>query len=123
MRILFDHNVDRRFRKHLPGHEIRTTHEMRWEQLENVTLIQAAAAQGFDALLTLDKKIEHEQNLKTLPLAVIILNSRSNALPALIPFAPFVLDLLSRPLDRLLYVINTDGTIERLKSPRSPQAL
>lgn len=119
MRVLFDHNVDRRFRRHLPGHEIRTTREMGWEQLENGDLIKTAAGQGFDALLTVDKNIEHEQNLKTLPLPIVVLNSRSNALPALIPFAPFLLILLQAPLDRLLCVIEPDGTVRRLRSPRA----
>jgi hypothetical protein len=41
--------------------------------------------------LGVDKKLQHEQNLKTLPLPIVVLDSVSNALPALIPFAPHVL--------------------------------
>jgi len=39
--------------------------------------------------LTIDKKLEHEQNLLTLPLPVVVIDSLSNALPFLIPFVPF----------------------------------
>lgn len=79
MRILFDHNVDRRFRKHLPGHEIQTTREKGWEKLANGMLLKEAADAGFEAFVSMDKKLEHEQNLKTLPLPVILIDSVSNA--------------------------------------------
>lgn len=92
---------------------------MGWEQLQNGILIKTAADQRFEALLTIDKNIEHEQNLKTLPLPIIVLNSRSNALPALVSFAAFLLNLLQAPLERLLYVIDPSGTVHRVRSPRA----
>jgi hypothetical protein len=119
LRILLDHNVDRRLRRSIPGHEIRATREMRWDTLENGDLLSAAAGARFDAFLSVDKNIEHEQNLSTLPLPVIILDSVSNALPALLPFAPIVIDLLNAPLDRLLYIVEPTGLVLRLTSPRS----
>lgn len=79
MRVLFDHNVDRRLRKHLPGHTVRTAREMGWEKFENGVLIQTAADGKFDALLSIDKNIEYQQNLGTLPLPIIVLDSVSNA--------------------------------------------
>jgi hypothetical protein len=118
LKVLLDHNVDRRFRKHLPGHEIKTTREMRWETLANGMLLKAAADGGFDALISIDKKLEHEQNLRTLPLPVIVLDSISTALPALVPFAPFVLDLFRSPLDRILYIVQSNGGVLRLTAPR-----
>lgn len=118
MRVLFDHNVDRRFRQHLPGHNVETTRERRWEKLENGVLIQAAADDGFDVFLSIDKKLEREQNLRTLPLPVIVLDSVSNALPALLPFAAFIVELLQSPLERLLYIIQSDGVILRLAAPQ-----
>jgi hypothetical protein len=107
LRILFDHNVDRRFRRHLPRHHVRTAREMGWDKLANGALLQAAADDGFDALLTLDKNLQHQQNLQTLPLPVIVLSSPSNALPALLPFAAPVLQLLEAPLKRQLYLIQS----------------
>lgn len=115
--VLFDHNVNLRFRQHLPGHDLRTTRQMLWEDLKNGMLLRAAAPL-FDAFLSIDKKIEYEQNLKTLPMPVIILDCRENSLPYLVPFAPAVLSLLATPLDRILYVIEQDGTVLRLTSPR-----
>lgn len=109
MRVLFDHNVDRRFRRFVPGHEIKTTREMRWEQLQNGALLRMAADAGFDAFVSIDKKLEHEQNLKLLPLPVVVIDSRSNALPALVPFALTLLDVLSTPFGWALVIIMSGG--------------
>jgi len=120
--ILFDHNVDRRFRKHLAGHEVRTTRELRWDKLENGELIKAAADARFEAFISIDKNIEFEQNLRALPLPVIVLDSKSNALPRLAPFAPLVLKLIASPLEPVLYVIQPSGTVLQLKDPRPKSA-
>lgn len=61
MRLLFDHNVDRRLRRHVAGHDVRTAREMGWDSLKNGALIASAASAGFDALVSIDKKLEHEQ--------------------------------------------------------------
>jgi hypothetical protein len=117
LKILFDHNVNRRFRKHLSGHVVETTRERTWEKLANGELLRAAAAAGFELFVTVDKNLEFQQNLKTLPLPIVLIDSASNALPALIPFAPQILNLLATPLDNLLYIVQPDGTVLRLTSP------
>jgi hypothetical protein len=118
VKLLFDHNVDRRFRRHISGHEISTTREMGWETLGNGALLKAAANAGFEVFVSIDKKIEHEQNLRTLPLPIVIIDAPSNALPALVPFAPFLLDLLKAPLDRILFILEPTGSVRRLSAPR-----
>jgi len=109
--VLFDHNVDRRFRRHLPGHDVQTSREKGWEALENGALLAAAAGHAFEAVLTIDKKIRFQQNLSTLPLAVVVLDALSTALPELIPFAPYVLGLFKSPLSPRLYFIRRDGHV------------
>ncbi len=118
MKLLFDHNVDRRFRRYIPGHEIRTTKEMGWETLSNGVLLKSAADAGFEAFVSIDKKIEHEQNLKILPLTVIVIDALSNALPTLIPFSPLLLDLLKQPVDPVLFVVEPTGRVHRLTASR-----
>jgi len=49
---------------------------------------------------------------------VIVLDSVSNALPAGVPFAAFVLELLRFPVDRVLYIIQSNGDALRLTTPR-----
>ena len=91
---------------------------MRWEEFGNGVLLEAAAGAAFDAILCIDKKIEYEQNLTSLPLPVIVLDAYTNALEGRIPFAPHFLKLLDSPLEKALYVIKKDGDIARITAPR-----
>lgn len=118
MRILFDHNVPRRLREHLPEHDIRTAREMRWELLRNGALLTAAAEAGFETVITTDTHLEYEQNLMKVPLPIVVLDADSNALPALLPLTPFLRDLLTSPLHRALYVVQKPGEVVRLNEPR-----
>jgi hypothetical protein len=117
LKVLFDHNVDRRFRRNLPALNIITTREMGWDQLDNGTLLAAAAGAGFEVFLSIDKNIRHEQNPNKLPIAIVVLDSVSNALPALIPFAPHVQDLLRAPLLKILHLLARDGSVTTFGNP------
>ena len=119
MKILFDHNLPRRLREHLPGHEICTTREMKWEQLRNGALMSVAAEAGFEVFVTIDKQIEHQQNLAALVLTVVVVDGKSNALPALLPFTPFLGNLFASSLERTLYVVEESGNVLQLREPRS----
>lgn len=77
--------MPQRFGRLLPAHQVQTTKELGWDRLRNGELLRVAASQ-FDAFLTVDKNIKHEQNLSTLPVAVVVLMARSNRLPDLVPF-------------------------------------
>ena len=81
-------------------------------------LIRHAAQTGLNVFLSIDKQIEFQQNLSTLPLPVIILDCVSNALPVLIPFAPVLLRLFNQPLDKRLYIVAADGTVIQVAQPR-----
>jgi len=91
---------------------------MGWESLGNGLLLRAAGAAGFEVFISVDKNIENEQNLKLLPLPVVVMDAPANALPALIPFAPMLIELLRSPLDRFLYIIEPTGLVHRLSAPR-----
>ena len=106
-------------REHLQGHEIQTAKEMRWQELRNGVLMSVASKAGFEAFVTIDKQFEHQQNLGELVLPVVILDGKSNTLPALLPFAPFLRNLFLSPLERLLYVIEESGKVLQLKQPRT----
>ena len=78
----------------------------------------AAAAAGFAVFVTIDKQLEHQQNLSALPLPVVVLDSDSNALPAMVPFVPFLQTLFQSSLERALYVLQGSGNVLRLNEPR-----
>ena len=67
MRVLLDHNLPKRLCAMLIGHEARTARQMTWDKLGNGVLLRAASEAGFDVFLSMDKKLEHEQNLSALP--------------------------------------------------------
>jgi hypothetical protein len=44
----------------------------------------------------------------------MVLDSVSNALPALAPFAPHILNSIAQLLPRRLYILAPDGTLKQL---------
>ncbi len=87
MRLLLDESVPAKLRRALPSHAVRTAVEMGWSGVKNGKLL-ALAATEFDAFITVDKNLPFQQNLKTLPVAVVVLDAVSNELPNLLPLVP-----------------------------------
>lgn len=94
MRLLLDESVPSRLRRALPGHEVRTVVELGWSGVKNGKLLVLAAG-GFDVFITVDKNLPHQQNLSTLPIAVVVLDAASNELAALLPLMPELLQTLA----------------------------
>ncbi|MCP2011860.1 hypothetical protein L1274_005614 [Duganella sp. HSC-15S17] len=51
-------------------------------------LLLLKAASNFDVFITVDKNIQHQQNLGSLPISVVVLDAPSNALASLLPLIP-----------------------------------
>jgi hypothetical protein len=66
---------------------------MGWHKLRNGRLMAAASSQ-FDALLTVDQNLKHQQNLAALPVSVVVMVVPTNKLADLIPLVPYVEDAL-----------------------------
>src|SRR5262245_42132232 len=94
MRALIDECVPRRIRGHLPGHDVHTVHEMGWSGKKDTELLGLMAGDGFEVLLTVDQNIRHQQNLKSIGVAVIVLVAASNRLADLVPLMPSALAAL-----------------------------
>ena len=93
MRLLLDECVPKRLRRELPGHEVRTVQEARWAGVRNGALLRAADG-AFDAMLTVDQGVEHQQNLTGLRIGVVIMVTASNDIDDLRPLVPAVLGAL-----------------------------
>ena len=76
MRILFDHGTPAPLRRALIGHAVSTAHEMAWTELDNGALLEAAETH-FDALITTDRNLRHQQNLTGFRLAILVLPATS----------------------------------------------
>jgi hypothetical protein len=93
VRVLLDECLPRRLKRDLVGHLARTVPEMGWASKRNGDLL-LLAEQEFDAFLTVDRKLQHEQNLSTFKIAVIVLVAPGNRLADLQPLMTMVLEKL-----------------------------
>ena len=77
MKLLFDQGTPVPLRTHLPGHTVETTYERGWSNLKNGDLLLRAEAEGFDALVTTDQQLRHQQNLTGRKIGVVVLMTTS----------------------------------------------
>lgn len=73
MRLLFDQGTPSPLRTYLSDHVVATAFEQGWSNLENGELLNAAEAEGFDALITTDQNLLHQQNLSQRKISVVVL--------------------------------------------------
>lgn len=104
MRILLDESVPARLGTLLTGHEAQSVQKRGWAGVKNGKLLALAAAE-FDVLVTADKGIEYQQNLSTLPMAVLILQAKTNRLDDLTALIPALLAALEALQPRSLQKI------------------
>ena len=78
MRVLLDHNLDRRLKNFLTDHDVSTTFEAGWSGLTNGELLSAAEADGYEILLTADANISHQQTMIGRTISVVVLRAPNN---------------------------------------------
>ena len=88
MFLLLDESVPKGLRRYLPSHDARTVVEQGWGGVKNGMLLSLAAAASFEAFITVDKNLPYQQNLKLIPIAVVLLSAASNELRVLTPLIP-----------------------------------
>ena len=76
MRILFDNGTPKPLSRSLAGHEVSFARKIGWHEFENGELIQKAEESGYDHLLTTDKNIHYQQNLKGRTIAILVLGNQ-----------------------------------------------
>ena len=101
MRILLDEDLPRRLGPMLQGHATATVQRRGWSGVKNGRLL-ALAADHYDVLLTMDSNLAHQQNLSTLPIAVLVVEAVSNRLEHLEPLVPSILRELQHIQPRTL---------------------
>jgi len=101
VRVLLDESLPRRLAKLLPEHDVRTVAAMGWTGIRNGELLKLAVG-TFDAFLTADQNLEHQQNLDALPIAVVVLTAPTNRIESLRPLIPALLRTLETLTPRQL---------------------
>ena len=102
MRLLLDESLPRRLARLLPEHDVRTVAAMGWGGKQNGELLRLAAAADFDALLTADQNLEHQQSREMLAVAVVVLVAPTNRFESLRPLLPALLETLQMLAPRQL---------------------
>ncbi len=78
---------------------------MGWAGSTNGELLHRAAVGGFDALVTVDRGFEYQQDVSNLPIPVVIMMAARNRVQDLQPLVPGVIAVLSENLHRRIYRI------------------
>ena len=74
MKVLLDNNMNPRIYRLLGSiHEVHHAYHLGWSTLQNGKLLAAAEQSQFQVLITADKSIPSEQNLRQFAVALVIL--------------------------------------------------
>ncbi len=92
MRILLDECLPKILAAKLVGHNAKTVPQAGWASISNGKLLRLIADSGqFDLFLTMDKNLPHQNKIRELPFAIVVLRAKSNRLEHVLPFAPVLL--------------------------------
>jgi len=75
MLILFDHVTPGGIARYLRGHSVTKAKDRGWDTHANGDLLAEAERAGFDVLLTADKSMRFQQNLKGRKIALVVLST------------------------------------------------
>jgi hypothetical protein len=72
VKVLLDECVDWRLARDIVGHQVKAARQMGWTTIKNGELLTLAALQ-FDVFVTVDRNLSFQQNLVSLPIAIVVL--------------------------------------------------
>jgi hypothetical protein len=77
MKVLLDECLPKKLKGEVNAEFVTTVPEAGWASIQNGALLHLAE-QEFDVFVTSDQNLQHQQNLKKLDLAIVVLVSISN---------------------------------------------
>lgn len=112
MRVLLDKNVPFGVARFLSEHQVELAEDRGWALIGNGELIQAAEAEGFDAVVTADQNIVYQQNLQGRRIALVVLGSN---------IWPIVRDHAAEIVERVSSAIPGSYAFLEMPVPRKPR--
>lgn len=98
MKVLLDEDLPKKLRyRLLPNHEGVSVQDMGWRGKKNGELLRLMETFGFQALMTGDRQMQHQQNWRNYPLPVLTLHAKGDQYEDYNALIPQVLALLARP--------------------------
>lgn len=109
MKILLDENLPRKLRLSFASdHEIVTVREMNWLGKRNGELLGLMTINGFDAFVTIDKNLQHQQNIGRFAIQLFVLNAPNNKIDTLNPYLEKLAETLDRRVSDQVVIIELD---------------
>lgn len=96
MRVLLDESVPRQLATELPGHEVQSVVQAGWAGVQNGDLLRRAVSAGFGVLITMDRNLEHQQNVPRSGLALLVILARDNRVETILALASAMLAALEQ---------------------------
>lgn len=93
---MLDENLPKRLKLDFSEHEIYTVREKNWEGKKNGELMSLLIENSFDALLTFDKNLQHQQNFQKHSITVFVLSAVINSYDELTKLSPLVKEFLTQ---------------------------
>ncbi len=94
MRVLIDESLPRQLVPLLIGHDARMVQAEGWSSVKNGELLRHAVAAGFEVFVTPDRKLEYQQNIPRIGLAVVVVRAHTNRIEDIAPLVPRLLEVL-----------------------------
>jgi len=95
VRVILDECIPRPLGAELTGHLVTTVQKQGWAGTTNGKLLRHIESAGFEAFVTLDRNLPHQQTLRGRAFGVVVLKARSTRLIDLAPLAPGILSALA----------------------------
>ena len=96
MRLLLDENLPKRLKQDFLAHEVFIVREKSWNGIKNGELLKLLLENNFDALLTFDKNLQHQQNFLKYTITVFVLSAKMNTYEELTNLTPVVENYLNK---------------------------
>ena len=107
MKILLDENLPKKLKLDF-GEDLNVTsvREMNWQGKKNGELLNLMTLAEFDAFITSDKNIRHQQNIERFPVKIFILDAKNNKHQTLQALIPKLKKLLSKEVKEKIVIIS-----------------
>jgi hypothetical protein len=107
MKILLDENLPKKLKLDFAGqHSVSSVREMEWLGKKNGELLGLMVLSGFDAFVTIDKNLRHQQNISRFPIMIFVLDSPNNRIDTLQPYIKKLNELLDMPSTSQVTVVS-----------------
>ena len=73
VKVLFDQGTPVGLRRKLEAHDIETLNERGWDRKRNGEMLDLAEQGGDEALVTTDRNLRHQQNLRSRRIGIVVL--------------------------------------------------